>query len=185
MAVNEGSYSISGRFGEGFFLDPSGRRAPRRIIEATQIQATIELAQEDVMLSGNRTGKKDGPESISGTLAVRKIDSFFENLVLEARAANLAARRAARDSGVRLERTFTLQVWEDDPDALGKIGHQLDGVRINTATVGFDFGTTITSREYPFTADDIKPITTFERIGDQIDPKTGLPAVQVIGSPNG
>jgi hypothetical protein len=111
--INEGAYRISGRFGEGFYLDPSGKRPPIKIIEATQIEFTLALGVIDVPLAGNRTGSKDGAETRTGVMAIQQIDAFFENIVLEARSSNLDARRAARDAGHRLTRTFTLQVWQD------------------------------------------------------------------------
>lgn len=182
--INEGAYRISGRFGEGFFLDPSGRRPPMKIVEATQIEFTLELGVIDVPLGGNRTGTKDGAEARTGTMAVQQIDAFFENLVLEARSGNLEARRAARDAGQRIPRTFTLQVWQDDPEALGAIGYQLDGVRISSMMGGFNFGDDITGREHPFRYEDVSRIKSFERIGNQIDPTTGLPAIRFLAPDN-
>ena len=64
--INEGAYRISGRFGEGYFLDPTGRRPPMKIVEATQIEFSLELGVIDVPLGGNRTGTKDGAEARSG-----------------------------------------------------------------------------------------------------------------------
>ena len=183
--INEGAYRISGRFGEGFFLDPSGKRPPIKIVEATQIEFTLELGVVDVQLSGNRTGTKDGAEGRTGTMALQQIDAWFENIVLEARAGNLAARRAARDAGLRIPRTFTLQIWQDDPEALGALGYQLDGVRINTMTGGFNFGDDVTHRQYPFRYEDVRRIKSFERIGNSIDPSTGLPAIAYIPADNG
>lgn len=185
--VNEGAYRISGRFGEGFFLDPSGRRPPLKILEATAITFTQEIEVQDVSLAGNRTGTKDGAENPgSVTMTLQKIDQFFENLIREAFNQNLAARRAARDAGVRISRTFTLQVWEDDPEALGAIGHQLDGVRLSSYMGGFDFGQTITEREHSGRFERFTPISSFERVGNNIDAVTGLPAIRYterIGTP--
>lgn len=177
--VNEGAYRISGRFGEGYFIDPSGLRPPLKIVEATQITFSKDLAVVDVPLSGNRTGTKDGGEQPgAGTMTLQKIDHFFENIVAQAFNRNLATRRAARDAGQRVARTFTLQVWEDDPEALGAIGHQLDGVRLSTYQAGFNFGDEITSRDWAFRFEDFHKIRAFERIGNTIDPTTGLPAVK-------
>lgn len=182
--INEGAYRISGRFGEGFFLDPSGERPPMKIVEATQIEFTLELGVIDVPLPANKTGTKDGPEARTGTMNVQQIDAFWENMVLEARAGNLDARRAARDAGQRISRTFTLQVWQDDPEALGALGYQLDGVRINTMTGGFNFGDDFTQREYPFRYEEVARIKSFQRLGNQIDPATGLPAIAYL-APDG
>lgn len=183
--INEGAYRISGRFGEGFFIDPSGRRPPMKIMEATAITFTLELGVIDVPLSGNRTGTKDGPETREGSMTVQQIDAFFENIVFEARSGNLEARRSARDAGQRIARTFTLQVWQDDPEALGALGYQLDGVRIRRLQGGYDYGEDVTNHEHPFRYEDVRRIRNFERIGNQIDPATGLPAIRYITPDNG
>src|SRR5438270_538046 len=138
--INEGAYRISGRFGEGFFIDPSGRRPPIKIIEATQIEFTLAIGVVDVPLAGGKTGTKDGGEARTGVMALQQIDSWWTNLVFEARSSNLDARRAARDAGRRIPRTFTLQVYLDDPEALGAIGWELVGVRVSEFTDGFNFG---------------------------------------------
>lgn len=182
--VNDGAYRISGRFGEGFFIDPSGRRPPMKIIEATQITFSLELGVEEVPLAGNDTGEKDGPETKSGQMNVQQIDAFFENLVLEARSGNVAARRAARDAGQRIDRTFTLQVWQDDPEALGALGYELTGVRLSRFEAGFDFGQVVTAREHPFRFRNVRRIKSFERIANSIDPATGLPAIRYLTPDN-
>jgi hypothetical protein len=182
--INEGAYRISGRFGEGFYLDPSGKRPPIKIIEATQIEFTLALGVIDVPLAGNRTGSKDGAETRTGVMAIQQIDAFFENIVLEARSSNLDARRAARDAGHRLTRTFTLQVWQDDPEALGALGYQLDGVRISEMTGGFNFGDDITARQYNYRYEDVRRLKSFERLGNQVDPSTGLPAIKYLTPDN-
>lgn len=181
---NEGAYRISGRFGEGFYMDPSGARPPLKIVEATQIEFTFAIGVTDVPLSGNRTGSKDGAEARTGVMALQQIDAFFENIVLDAAAGNLDARRAARDAGKRIARTFTLQVWQDDPEALGALGYQLDGVRISDMTGGFNFGDDITSRQYNFRYDSHRRIKSFERLGNQVDASTGLPAIKYLAPDN-
>jgi len=183
--LNEGAYRISGRFGEGFYLDPSGKRAPIKIVEATQIEFTLALGVIDVQLSANRTGTKDGAETRTGVMALQQIDAWWENIVLEARSGNLAARRNARDAGQRIARTFTLQVWQDDPEALGALGYQLDGVRISDLTGGFNFADDVTNRTYNFRYEDVRRIKSFERIGNTIDPSTGLPAIAYLPADNG
>lgn len=185
--ANEGAYRISGRYGEGFFIDPSGKRPPLKILEATAITFEKGIGVEDVQLSGNRTGTKDaGEDPGTFTMTLQQIDSFFENLIYEAFNQNLAARRAARDAGTRISRTFTLQVWEDDPEALGAIGHQLEGCRLNVYRGGFDFGQTVTSREHTGRFERLTPLSRFERIGNTVDAATGLPAIKYterVGAP--
>jgi hypothetical protein len=177
--VNEAAYSISGNFGEAFYIDPTGVRPPLKIMECTELTFTKEIAVEDVQLSGNRSGTKDGAELPgSFSMTVRKIDHWWENIVAEALNQNLAARRAARDSGVRIPRTFTLQVWEDDPEALGAIGHQLEGCRLSVYMGGFSFGETITSRQHAGRFERVRKLRAFERLGNQVDAVTGLPAIK-------
>lgn len=177
--VNEGAYRISGRYGEAFYLDPSGVRPPLKILEATALTFTKGIGVEDVPLSGNRTGTKDGAEEPGAfSLTIQKIDEWFENIVYEALNQNLAARRAARDAGQRILRTFTLQVWSDDPEALGAIGYQLEGCRLSTLMGGFDFSESITNREHTGRFERVRKISSFERIGNQIDSATGLPAIR-------
>jgi hypothetical protein len=176
--VNEGSYRISGRFGEGFYVPPAGG-TPIKIMEATQIEFTSEVGATDVPLSGNRTGSKDGPESHEGTMVIQLIDNFFDNIIYNAFAGNLAERRRARDRGERVARYFTLQVWLDDPEALGAMGWQIEGVRLRRLQGGFNFGDEITTREHPFRYEGApRRIRAFERIGNSIDPATGLPATR-------
>lgn len=177
--INEGAYRISGRYGEGFYIDPTGVRPPLKIMEATEISFVKSLAVIDVQLAGNRTGTKDGSEAAgTGNLVVQKIDNFWNNLVFDALDQNLDARRAARDAGHRITRTFTLQVWEDDPEALGAIGHQLEGVRISDYQGGFNFADDVTSQQHAFRFERFRKIKAFERIGNQIDPTTGLPSIR-------
>lgn len=183
-ATDPGSYRISGRYGEGYYIDPSGKRPPLKIIEATQIEFTPSIAVTDVELAGNETGSKDGAVARTGTMALQQIDAFFENIIFDALPGNLDARRAARDAGQRVMRTFTLQVWQDDPEALGAIAYQLDGVRISELTGGFNFGDDITSRTYNFRFTDVRRLKSFERLGNSMDPTTGLPAIRYISPDN-
>lgn len=178
--TDPGAYRISGRYGEGYYLDPSGVRPPLQIIEATQIEFTPSIAVTDVPLAGNDTGSKDGAVSRTGVMAVQQIDAFFENIVIDALPGNLAARRKARDAGQRVDRTFTLQVWQDDPEALGALGYQLNGVRISELTGGFNFSDDITARTYNFRFTDFTRIQSFQRLGNQVDPTTGLPAIKYL-----
>jgi hypothetical protein len=176
--INEGAYRISGRFGEGYFIDPTGQRAPMKIVEATEITFTTAIADVAVQLSGGRQGSKDGSVDNAGQMVIQQIDAFFENIVFDALPGNLDERRAARDAGQRIARTFTLQVWQDDPEALGAIGYQLEAVRLRQIMAGFSFGDDVTSRTHPFRYDTVRKIRAFERIGNSIDPSTGLPSIR-------
>jgi hypothetical protein len=182
--TDPGAYRISGRYGEGYYIDPSGARPPLKIMEATQIEFTPSIAVTDVTLAGNETGSKDGAVSRTGTMALQQIDAFFENIVFDALPGNLDARRAARDAGQRVDRTFTLQVWQDDPEALGALAYQLDSVRISELTGGFNFGDDITNRTYNFRFTDVRRLKSFERLGNAMDASTGLPSISYIAPDN-
>lgn len=176
--VNEGSYRISGRFGEAFYVPQDGQ-PPIKLIEATAVEFTVEIGQTDVPIPGkNKNGTKDGPESRSGNMTIQKLDSRFENLVYGFLNYSLSERRRMRDAGTRPARTFTLQVWLDDPDALGAEGWQLEGVRLSRLTGGFNIGDELTNREHPFRYEQERKISAFERIGNAFDPATGLPAIR-------
>lgn len=170
--VNEGSYRISGRFGEVF-------RDGLKLMEVTAVEFTIEIGQTDVPIPGsNRTGTKDGPETRTGSMTVQKIDTRWENEVYKFLSYSLAERRRLRDLGQRPSRVFTMQVWLDDPDALGAEGWQLEGVRLTRLTGGFNIGDELLNREHPFRFEAERKIRAFERIGDQVDASTGLPAIR-------
>jgi hypothetical protein len=175
--VDPGTYRISGRYGEAFLILPN--QAPIRLFEATQVSFVVNIAQEDVPIAGlNKAGTKDGAEErTDGTLTIQKIDSFLENHVSQFLSRNLKERRRLRDAGQRLVRTFTMQVWLDDPDALGAEGWQLDAVRLSRLAGGFNIADIVTNREHPFRWWDEHKIRAFERIGNTIDEATGLPAV--------
>jgi tail tube protein len=177
-AVNEGAYRISGRFGEGFYV-PSDGTPPLKLIEATAIEFTVEIGQTDVPIPGrNKTGTKDGPESRSGTMTIQKLDSRFENIVFGFLNYSIAERRRLRDQGIRPVRTFTLQVWLDDPDALGAEGWQIEGVRLSRLMGGFNTADELTNREHPFRYETERKLAAYERLGNTFDPATGLPAIR-------
>lgn len=170
--VNQGAYRMSGRFGEVFM-------GGRKLMEVTQIEATVEIGVVDVPVPGlNRSGTKDGPETRSGSMTVQHIDSYWQRVVKKILSSSLDERRAARDSGNRLPRVFTLQIWIDDPDALGAEGWQIEGVRLNRLNLGFNLNDELINRELPFRFDDEREIRSFERIGNQVDPTTGLPLIR-------
>lgn len=181
---DDGSISISGAFGEVYFIDPSNTRAPRRIFEITGFQAAEEESFVDVPLAGNEQGSKTGPMSRAGSFTVRKVDDFFENLVADQRPETLAARRAARDAGTRRSRKFTLQVIIDDPDAMGKLGYEVTGVQISRRQVAFDITQAVSTVEHPFRFDELRRLHSFEIISSDADPQTGLPKIRKITPDN-
>lgn len=181
---DDGSYSISGAFGEVYYVDPTGKRPPMRIFEVTGCQWAEERAVTDVQLAGNESGSKKGAVSRAGSFTVRQIDEFWENLVAEQRPTSLAERRAARDRGERTDGRFTLHVWVDDPDALGAIGHELTGVDLSKREGGFDLSQPVTTREHPFRFAKVRRLKSFERVGNETE-SNGLPKVRYITPDNG
>lgn len=181
--ANDGAFRISGRYGELFIMDRADGTGPPtgiKLIEAESIEATAETAVEDVVLPGTgETGDKDGPTTRSGTLTVQHITTEWQNYHKRtALSGTLEERRRARDRGQRLDRSMTLQVWNDDPNALAAEGWQLDRVRFFRLTIGFTQDAAL-SREQPFRYGDEKEIRGFERLGKgQLDPVTGLPAIR-------
>lgn len=175
--VNAGSYRISGRYGEVFYTLPG--QAPIKVIEATAVVFSVDIGQEDVPIPGSpRNGTKDGVEArTDGTLSVQKLDSRFENIVYGFLNYSVDERRKMRDAGTRPPRTFTMQVWLDDPDALGVEGWQLEGVRLSRITGGFNIGDIVTARDHPFRWEAERKIKAYERIGNDVDETTGLPKI--------
>jgi hypothetical protein len=174
--VNDGTYRISGRFGEAFYVPNVGPSI--RLIEAVAVEFTMEIGQTDVPIPGkNRNGTKDGIESRSGTMTIQKLDSRFENIVFGVSSSSIDERRRLRDAGTRRARTFTMQVWLDDPDALGAEGWQLGGVRLSRLVGGFNQDE-VTNREHPFRYETERKIKAYERIGNEFDAATGLPRIK-------
>lgn len=175
--ATEASYRVNDAFGEAWYVPRRG--TPILLAEVQVCTFTKEIEVMDVPLSGNRTGSKDGAEQPgTGTMTVQVIDSLFDNIVEAAFSQNLAARRRARNLGQRIPRTFQLDLWTDDPEALGVFGDRLFGVRLSRREGGFDRGSRLKTKDYPFRYERSEQISAFERIGNQIHPDTGLPLIR-------
>jgi hypothetical protein len=193
---NDGNLRISGRYGELFIvrrplvIPGSDERIPGppvgvKLMEAENIEATAEKTFVDVNLPGTGdVGSKDGPTNRNGTLTVQHITTEWQQFVKRtAFSGTLSERRRARDLGQRLDRTLVLQIWNDDPSALGAEGWQVEGVDFGRLTMGFSQDDALT-RELPFRFRDETEIRGFQRIGSQLDPVTGLPAIEyTVGAP--
>lgn len=193
---NDGNLRISGRYGELFLarrattMPGSGDAIPGppvgvKLMEAESIEATTEGTFVDVNLPGSGdVGDKDGPVSRNGTLTVQHITSEWQAFTKRTQfSGTLAARRRARDLGQRLDTSLVLQVWNDDPSALGAEGWQLEGVRSRRLTIGFAQDDLLT-RELPFRYRDESEIRGYQRLGGTLDPVTGLPAIEYyVGAP--
>jgi hypothetical protein len=188
---NDGNLRISGRYGEVFvvsrplILPGSGIAIPGppvgiKLMEVESIEATAVKTFDDVNLPGTgETGYKNGPVTRNVTMTVQHITTEWQQYVKAASfgSSNLDARRRARDVGQRVDGSLVLQIWNDDPDALAAEGWQVDGVDFGNLTLGFTQDTTL-SRELTgrYKSEDI--IRGFQRLGGQIDPVSGLPAIE-------
>lgn len=191
---NSGDLRISGRYGEVFIVSRAtqlndgtpipGPPVGIKLMEVESIEATAETAVEDVNLPGTGdVGSKDGATTRSGTMTVQHItpewQAYHKRTAL---SGTLAARRAARDRNQRVDRSLVLQIWNDDPSSLGAEGWQIAGVRGYRLTMGFTQD--LLNREIPFRFDDEEEIRGFQRLGTQLDPVTGLPAIKYyVGQP--
>lgn len=155
ISLNEGMYRFGGMF--GYVAIDGHIRA-----EITELSATVEIARIDVPLVGStRLGHKAGRESREGTFRVQKIDTYWENEVYKYLSQNLATRRAQRGTADGAMRPFDIQVYLDDPDALGREVWTLKGCLIWRMPLGFSIGDDLLDREFPFTWETETPEETF------------------------
>lgn len=194
---NDGNLRISGRYGEVFIVSrpltiPDGSNTPIpgppvgvKLMEVESIEATAEGTFIDINLPGTgETGDKDGPVTRNGTMTIQHLTTEWQQYVKRTGfAGTLQQRRRARDRRQRLDSSLVLQVWNDDPSALGAEGWQLEGVRSRRLTIGFSQDDALT-RELPFRYRDETEIRGFQRLGSTLDPVTGLPAIEyTVGAP--
>jgi hypothetical protein len=151
--------------------------------EITNVTATITIAKVEVPLVGStRMGIKPGRETRDGTFTVQKIDSHWEKYVYSYLSQSLAQRRAARGTQLGNMRSFAMQVWLDDPDALGFEVWQLNGCLIWDLALGFDITADVIDRSFTFGWETEKPLESFEINQGQSNPVTGQPAITVLDS---
>ncbi len=169
---SEGLYRFSGMY--GYVLMDGAVRA-----EITNVTATITIAKVEIPLVGStRMGIKPGRETRDGTFTVQKVDSHWEKFVYGYLSQSLAQRRAARGSQAGMMRAFAMQVFLDDPDALGYEVWQLNGCLIWDLALGFDITTDVIDKSFTFGWESEKPLESFE-INYPIvpNPITGQPSV--------
>lgn len=163
---NEGAWRFSGMFGEAF-------RDGILLMEVTEAAGSIAVARVDVPLVGRtRLGHKRGRETREGTLTIQKIDAKWEMEIWQSISVGLEARRAARDAGRPIATAFNLDLWYDDPDALGKEGWRLNGCQLWDLPIGFNVGDDIVNRQFTMTWEDEEPLAVFTAVTDT---GTGVP----------
>lgn len=171
-SVNEGLWRFGGMYGSAW-------RNGRQLAEVVELTATVEINRLEVPLVGStKQGYKPGREAREGTLRIQKIDGSWESELYQFLTQGLAERRANRDAGRPSLRPFSLYVEFDDPDALGYEAWQLEGCLLWRMQLGFSITDDIVEREFPLTWEKETPISLFKRVPGQVDPNTGLPAIQ-------
>lgn len=175
----EGLYRFSGMY--GYVIMDGYVRA-----EITNVTATITIAKIEMPLVGTtRMGVKPGRETREGTFSVQKIDSHWEKYIHNYMSQSLAARRALRGTVAGTMRSFSMQVWLDDPDALGFEVWQLNSCLIWDLPLGFNITDDVIDKSFSFGWETEKPLETFEVIQGQSNPLTGQPAVTVLDTLSG
>ena len=176
IGSSEGLYRVSGMY--GYVIMDGHVRA-----EITNVTATITVAKIEMPLVGaTRMGIKPGRETRDGTFNVQKVDSHWEKYVYSYLSQNLADRRKARGTIAGSMRSFALQVWLDDPDALGYEVWQFNGCLIWDLPLGFDITADVIDKSFSFGWETEKPLESYEIIQGRTNPVTGQPAISVLDS---
>lgn len=132
------------------------------LYEIVEVAGAVEIGRIEVPLVGTtRVGYKTGRESREATMRVQKIDTKWELFVYQFLSQSLAARRAARGTPQATNRSFTLKLVVDDPEAGGKEVWQLEGCKIWRMTLGHSITDETIDREYPLTWEVETPLQTF------------------------
>jgi hypothetical protein len=174
VGSSQGLYRISGMY--GYAIMDGFVRA-----EITNVVATITIAKVEIPLVGaTRMGIKPGRETRDGTFNIQKIDTHWEKYIHGYMSQSLAQRRKARGTQAGSMRSFSLQVWLDDPDALGAEVWQLNGCMLWDLPLGFDITQDVIDRSLSFGWETEKPLQSFEIIEGQTNPVTGQPAIRYL-----
>ena len=172
----EGLYRISGMY--GYVIMDGFVRA-----EITNVTGTITIAKIEIPIVGTtRMGVKPGRETREGTFSVQKIDSHWEKYIHGYMSQSLAARRALRGTVAGTMRSFSMQVWLDDPDALGAEVWQLNSCMIWDLPLGFNITDDVIDKSYSFGWETEKPLQSYEIVQGQHNPATGQPAITYLDS---
>lgn len=170
-APNEGAWRFSGMYGMAY-------RSGRLLMEVTEVAGQVSINRIDVPLAGtDRTGHKRGRTTREGTLTVQKIDGSWEYEIWQSVRTGVEERRAARDAGQPISIAFDLEIWYDDPDALGKEGWRLNACQIWDLPVGFNIGDDLVNRQFTITWETEEPLVIFDAVTDA---STGTPQAQYV-----
>ena len=154
--------------------------------EIANVTATITIAKIEIPLVGTtKMGIKPGRETREGTFDIQKIDSHWERLLYNYLSQNLAQRRANRGTAAGAQRPFSMQVWLDDPDALGAEVWQFSGCLVWNLPLGFNITDDVIDKTLNFGWETERPLETFE-INHPImpNPLTGQPTTSLIDTVN-
>lgn len=155
---NDGLYVFSGMYGSAW-------RDGKQLADVIEFSGNTAIARNDVPLVGTeKTGHKPGRQTRDGTMRVQKRDAKWQMEVYEFLSQSLDDRRAARDAGHPLMRSFSLVLEYDDPYALGRERWQLDGVLVWQLPLGFSIGTDAVELDFPVTWESERPLETFEAV---------------------
>lgn len=176
LGSSEGLYRFGGMY--GYVIMDGYVRA-----EITNVTCTITIAKIEIPLVGTtRMGIKPGRETREGTFNIQKIDSYWEDYIHSYMDLSLAQRRAARGTQAGSMRAFAMQVWLDDPDALGAEVWQLNGCMLWDLPFGFNITDDSIEKSFSFGWETEKPLQTFEIIQGQQNPVTGQPAIRYVNT---
>lgn len=176
ISLNEGLYRFSGMF--GYVKVGQDIRA-----EITELSGAVEVARIDVPLVGStRLGHKAGRETREGTFRVQKIDTFWETEVHKYLSQSLQTRRNNRGTAAGAMRPFDIEVWIDDPDALGVEAWKLQGCILWRMPLGFSIGDDLLDREFPFTWESEVQLETFKALPTGTNPNNGFPAIEKLAT---
>ena len=171
---SEGLYRFSGMY--GYVIMDGAVRA-----EITGVTATITIAKIEIPIVGStKMGIKPGRETREGTFTVQKIDGYWENYVYGFLNQNLQQRRDNRGTAAGVQRSFTMQVWLDDPDALGREIWSLQGCLVWDLALGFAITDDSIEKSFTFGWETEVPLESFEIVPNGINPVTQQPLISML-----
>jgi hypothetical protein len=162
---DEGLWRFSGMWGQAF--DEAGNP----FMDVIEFSGTLDINRLDVNVVGRpKIARKPGRESREGTFRISKVDSGWELKIWKLLSSTVDDRRAARDAGTPIKRTFTFIAGYDDPDNLGVEQWAYYGVQFWALPFGFAQGDDLVEREFGMTWENEKPLKAFH-----LDASSGTP----------